>query len=229
MSLDTATKIPAITQIKGLSPLAVMALNAIKETIEVREGLHEQLDRFVSVRELADLILNDKDIIEYLGSGHSHDDRYFTKSQWDLNAKGDLNVAQGLDTPGTLSVGLNNQLIRADSGAALGIAYFTLQGTSNQVIVTHNASDATLSLPQNIHAAASPTFSALTLSNIVHGTADYDKFLVSDGGIIKYRTGTEILADIGAGAGGGDMLKSVYDTGNDGVVDEAETVDGGTW
>jgi len=229
MSVHTATKIPAITQIKGLPPLAVMALHAIKETLEVREGLHEALDRFVSVRELADLILNDKDIVDYLGSGHSHDERYFTKSQWDLDAKGDLNVAQGLDTPGTLSVGTNNQLIRADSGAALGIEYFSLLGTSDQVIVTHNAADATLSLPQSIHSGASPTFSALTLSNIVHGTADYDKFLVSDAGVIKYRTGAEILADIGAGTGGGDMLKSVYDTGDDGVVDEAETIDGGVW
>jgi len=151
MSVNTATKIPAITQIKGLPPLAVMALNAIKETLEVREGLHEPLDRFVSVRELADLILNDESIIEYLGSGHSHDDRYFTKTQWDLDAKGDLNVAQGLDTPGTLSVGTNNQLIRADSGATLGIEYFSLLGTSNQVVVTHNADDITLSLSQDMY------------------------------------------------------------------------------
>ena len=131
--------------------MAVMALQAIKETLEVREGLHEPLDRFVSVRELADLILNDESIIDYLGSGHSHDDRYFTKSQWDLNAKGDLNVAQGIDVPGTLSVGSNNQLVRADSGATLGVEYFSLLGTSDQVTVTHNASDTTLSLSPNIY------------------------------------------------------------------------------
>lgn len=151
MPVNSATKIPAITQIRGLPPLAVMALQAIKETIEVREGLHESLDRFVSVRELADLILNDESIVDYLGSGHSHDDRYFTKTQWNLGAKGDLNVAQGLDVPGTLSVGANNQLIRADSGAALGIEYFSLLGASGQVIVTHNASDTTLSLSPNIY------------------------------------------------------------------------------
>jgi len=229
MSLHTATKIPAITQIKGLPPLAVMALQAIKETLEVREGLHEPLDRFISVRELADLILEDAEIISYLGSGHSHDDRYFTKTQWNLAAKGDLNIAQAAGVPGTLSVGTDNQLIRADSGATLGIEYFSLLGTSNQVTVTHNASDITLSLPQSIHSGASPEFVALTLSAIVHGTADYDKFLVSDGGIIKYRTGAEVLSDIGAGVGGGDMLKSVYDIGDDGVVDEAEQIDGGTW
>ena len=127
MSVNTATKIPAITQIKGLPPLAVMALQAIKETLEVREGLHEPLDRFVSVRELADLILNDQDIVDYLGSGHSHDDRYFTKNQWDLNANGDLNVAQASDVPGTLPAGANKQIIRAAPGATLGLEYVTLQ------------------------------------------------------------------------------------------------------
>lgn len=30
-------------------------------------------------------------------------------------------------------------------------------------------------------------------------------------------------------AGGGDMLKSVYDIDNDGVVDETEKIDGGTF
>ena len=29
--------------------------------------------------------------------------------------------------------------------------------------------------------------------------------------------------------GGGDMLKSVYDTDNDGIVDQAEMIDGGTF
>ena len=40
-----------------------------------------------------------------------------------------------------------------------------------------------------------------TLSTINNATSDTDKFLVSDGGTIKYRTGAEVLADIGAGVG----------------------------
>ena len=38
----------------------------------------------------------------------------------------------------------------------------------------------------------------LTLSTIANATTDTDKFLVSDTGIIKYRTGAELLTDIGA-------------------------------
>lgn len=40
-----------------------------------------------------------------------------------------------------------------------------------------------------------------TFNTISQATSDTDKFLVSDGGTIKYRTGAEVLADIGAGTG----------------------------
>ena len=43
---------------------------------------------------------------------------------------------------------------------------------------------------------------SLTLDTIVNATVDTDKFLVSDGGIVKYRTGAEVLSDIGAQAAG---------------------------
>jgi hypothetical protein len=45
--------------------------------------------------------------------------------------------------------------------------------------------------------------------------------------------GLYILDDLGVetpiSQGAGDMLKSVYDVGDDGVVDSAESIDGGVW
>jgi hypothetical protein len=41
---------------------------------------------------------------------------------------------------------------------------------------------------------------SLTVGSIVAGVSDYDTFLVSDSGVVKFRTGTEILSDIGAAA-----------------------------
>jgi hypothetical protein len=38
----------------------------------------------------------------------------------------------------------------------------------------------------------------LFVNSIVNSTTDTDRFIVSDGGLIKYRTGSEILSDIGA-------------------------------
>jgi hypothetical protein len=44
-----------------------------------------------------------------------------------------------------------------------------------------------------IHAFTGP----LSISSIAAAVTDTDRFLVSDGGVLKYRTGTEVLSDIG--------------------------------
>jgi photosystem II stability/assembly factor-like uncharacterized protein len=46
----------------------------------------------------------------------------------------------------------------------------------------------------------SPTFTGLTLTSIAAEATDVDKFLVDSAGVIKYRTGAEVLSDIGASA-----------------------------
>ena len=62
-----------------------------------------------------------------------------------------------------------NQLLRMVVG---GPAVFVdLLGTNNQVTVTHNSGNTTLSLPQNIHSGATPTFAGLTLTGALGGTA----------------------------------------------------------
>jgi len=40
----------------------------------------------------------------------------------------------------------------------------------------------------------------LRVSTIANATTDTDRFIVSDGGVIKYRTGSEVLSDIGGAA-----------------------------
>jgi hypothetical protein len=42
---------------------------------------------------------------------------------------------------------------------------------------------------------------SLSASQIANATTDTDKFLVSDGGVIKYRTGAEMASDLGVSAG----------------------------
>jgi len=48
--------------------------------------------------------------------------------------------------------------------------------------------------------------SGVTISTISNASSDTDKFLVSDGGIVKYRTGTQLLSDIGGQAAGSYVL-----------------------
>ena len=54
-----------------------------------------------------------------------------------------------------------------------------------------------------IAAGGNATFSdQLTISTISNAVSDTDKFLVSDSGVIKYRTGAQVLSDIGAASSG---------------------------
>lgn len=52
------------------------------------------------------------------------------------------------------------------------------------------------------------TDGSLSIGIIAAGTSDYDKFLVSDGGQIKYRTGAQVLSDIG-GAKANEVLYNI--------------------
>ncbi len=51
----------------------------------------------------------------------------------------------------------------------------------------------------------------LTISTIAAATTDTDKFLVSDSGVIKFRTGAELLSDIGGQASGSYLTASSTD------------------
>ena len=53
-------------------------------------------------------------------------------------------------------------------------------------------------------------------STIVNASSDTDKFLVSDSGVVKFRTGAEVRGDIGAGTGSG-TVTSVAVSGSDGI------------
>ena len=94
-----------------------------------------------------------------------------------------------------------NRLIssNADKTLVSSDLYSWVTETSNQVLIADDGDGTiTLSTPQDIHTAATPTFAGLTLSSIANETTDVDKFLVDSSGVIKYRTGAEVLSDIGS-------------------------------
>jgi len=57
-----------------------------------------------------------------------------------------------------------------------------------------------------------------TIGTIAAGAADYDKFLVSHGGIIKYRTGAQVLSDIGGAPAGDSVVKAWINFNGTGVI-----------
>jgi len=81
-----------------------------------------------------------------------------------FNAKGDLVTGLAPHSFGVLPAGANNTILRADSGETNGLEWASLLGTTNQVIITNNENDVTISLPQDIAASSIPTFGGLTLT-----------------------------------------------------------------
>ena len=77
----------------------------------------------------------------------------------------------------------DNQLMRMK--AATAGAFVDLLGTNNQVIVTHTTPAITLSLPQDIHTGASPTFVGLTLSGAVTGITSLSAATITASGNVS--------------------------------------------
>ncbi|MEK7580640.1 MAG: hypothetical protein AAB465_03480, partial [Patescibacteria group bacterium] len=76
---------------------------------------------------------------------------------------GSLSADRTFSLAGLTGLGTANQLLGMNNGATV-YEYKTLNGTTNQVIIAHAANSITLSAPQNIHVAATPTFAGLTLT-----------------------------------------------------------------
>lgn len=80
-----------------------------------------------------------------------------------------LGSGTGAITP--LAAATNGQLPIGSTGADPVLA--TLTGTANQITVTNAAGTITLSLPQNIHTGASPTFVTAKLTGLTDGYFPY--------------------------------------------------------
>lgn len=100
-----------------------------------------------------------------------------------------------------LGFGTANQLLGMNAGATEQ-EYKTLTGTTNQVTVTHGVGGITLSLPQNIHTGATPTFAGLTLSNALtapNGGTGQSVYAVGDILFASTTTALSRLAGVATG------------------------------
>ncbi|MCB9216837.1 MAG: hypothetical protein H6616_13250 [Ignavibacteria bacterium] len=96
-------------------------------------------------------------------------------------ANASINVAYGAGLSGDAAVALGDTLHVQNTGV------LSLTGTTNQVNVDQATGDVTLSLPQDIHTDAIPTFDGLILDNMVTGSSSTD-LIVSNGGSLENRT-----------------------------------------
>lgn len=95
-------------------------------------------------------------------------------TQIDLASANDVTGISGITNGGTglNALGSANQFPSVNAGAT-ALEYKTIAGTANQVTATFGVGTLTLSLPQNIHTAATPTFAGLTLSGLTNTYCAY--------------------------------------------------------
>ena len=86
----------------------------------------------------------------------------------------------------------------------------TISTTGNATIdssgdIELNADGGDFNFKDNTVSIGALSSTGLTINNISAADSDTDKFLVSDSGLVKYRTGAQLRSDIGAGTGSGDI------------------------
>ena len=68
---------------------------------------------------------------------------------------------------------------------------------------------------------------SIEVDTLVNAASNTNAFLVSDGGLVKFRTGTQLRSDIGAGTGSGSVT-SVTVTGSSGLSGTGTVTSSGT-
>jgi hypothetical protein len=110
-------------------------------------------------------------------------------------------LASDLGDISNLSVTGASDLVEAVNAASIASATFVIGDDSSTEATISTGHTFRLKSGSGISATVSPTDDSLTvaiaLGSISAAGSDTDKFLVSDSGTIKYRTGTQVLSDIG--------------------------------
>jgi hypothetical protein len=109
---------------------------------------------------------------------------------------GDVTLGANLITPTTFTMG------RAGTGSGTYNLFGDANTTSTKTINIGANTPANGTVVTNLGSVASTSgtinlYNKVVLGTLSAGTTDTDKFLVSDAGTIKYRTGAEVLSDIG--------------------------------
>jgi len=113
-----------------------------------------------------------------------------------------------ISTGSTIETGVGSQIIfgvgsdatnNFNSSLIKGLRTSDDDGSSNLSFWTTDRSQATAPAQRVLISKDG----AVTFNTIANASSDTDKFLVSDGGVLKYRTGAEVRSDIGAGTGSG--------------------------
>ena len=142
-----------------------------------------------------------------------------------------LQLAANLDINGTVDISGDLTLSAGGDGALVfataGENSIKIPDNQGSALIIEEANNAYMTFVTTDSSEAVSIAKTLTLSTVAAAGTDTDKFLVLDGsGNVDYRTGSQVLSDIGAGTGGGDMTSFQLedDDGTEVTISDAKEV-----
>ena len=130
-----------------------------------------------------------------------------------------LQLAANLDINGTVDISGDLTLSAGGDGALVfataGENSIKIPDNQGSALIIEEANNAYMTFVTTDSSEAVSIAKTLTLSTVAAAGTDTDKFLVLDSsGNVDYRTGTQVLSDIGGGTGGGDMTSFQLEDGD---------------
>jgi len=129
---------------------------------------------------LSNKTLTTPTIADFTNANHDHSDAANGGQITDAALSAAIGVAKG--GTGLTSIGTANQVFGVDA-AGTGVEYKSIVGTANRVTVTHTANTVTLSAPQDLHTAATPTFGAVNTASVTIDSASLKLSTTTSGDI----------------------------------------------
>ena len=140
-----------------------------------------------------------------------------------------LQLAANLDIDGTVDISGDLTLSAGGDGALVfataGENSIKIPDNQGSALIIEEANNAYMTFVTTDSSEAVSIAKTLTLSTVAAAGTDTDKFLVLDSsGNVDYRTGTEVLSDIGGGTGGMTSFQLEDDDGTEVAISNAKEV-----
>ncbi len=140
-----------------------------------------------------------------------------------------LQLAANLDIDGTVDISGDLTLSAGGDGALVfataGENSIKIPDNQGSALIIEEANNAYMTFVTTDSSEAVSVAKTLTLSTVAAAGTDTDKFLVLDSsGNVDYRTGTEVLSDIGGGTGGMTSFQLEDDDGTEVAISNAKEV-----
>lgn len=161
-------------------------------------GTVNYIPKFTATSTIADSIIYENSGQIGIGSGTlSSKLNVFAGTDEGILISGSSTTGNAIRITNTTTGGKSWGVISTGSASAGGAGDLSIYNFSDSADGIYLTSDGKVGILNSNPATAFDVNGETKIRTINHAVSDTDKFIVSDGGLIKYRTGAELLSDIG--------------------------------